>query len=384
MKTRKAIKSHSTDTSNNSWSKSENEKRLRADESASYYRKAYAWVDPDKDPAKKSSYKFLHHEIDSDGNIGPANMKACQSIIGALNGARGGAKIPEEDRKGVWNHAARHLRDGELEPAELKSIEDIVFQKRSRPEKRFVCSPEIRINRESDDSPVIEGYAAVFNEWTSIGGFFDERIARGAFKKTINESDIRALMNHDPNYILGRNKADPSTLALKEDRKGLFTVINPPGTQWANDLLVSMDRGDINQMSFAFDVIKESWDNEENKRTIQEVKLYDVSVVTYPAYPTTSAYLRSMLFIPESETKILDSLTGVLFKASRGIKLSDNDCCLLRDAIDLYQSYLPVETEPASDHSTSGNKPSDEAHLLSDWIQMQAKIAEYRYKYLIQ
>jgi len=140
METRGAIKSHSTDTSDGPWSRAENEKRLRTDESASYYRKAYAWVDPDKDPTKKSSYKFLNHEIDSDGNIGPANMKACQSIIGALNGARGGAKIPEEDRKGVWNHAARHLRDGGLEPAELKSIEDIVSQKRSKPEKRFIVT----------------------------------------------------------------------------------------------------------------------------------------------------------------------------------------------------------------------------------------------------
>ena len=117
---KKAIPSHSTDTSEGSWDAAGNVKRLKADQTYSYYRKMFAWVAPDGDPTKKTSYKFPHHEVDGDGNIGAANIKACVSIIGALNGARGGTTIPDADRKGVWSHAARHLKDADLEPAPLK------------------------------------------------------------------------------------------------------------------------------------------------------------------------------------------------------------------------------------------------------------------------
>jgi phage head maturation protease len=83
---------------------------------------------------------------------------------------------------------------------------------------------------EGEQAGQLVGHAAVFNQWTTIsewyGDGWDESVAPGAFRKTIKEADIRALWNHDPNIILGRNKA--GTLKLSEDETGLLTTITPP------------------------------------------------------------------------------------------------------------------------------------------------------------
>lgn len=155
-------------------------------------------------------------------------------------------------------------------------------------ERRFLPA-EMRV--EQDGS--IEGYAAVFDEWADLG-FFREKIRAGAFKKTIQEADVRALFNHDPNYVLGRNKA--GTLELAEDRHGLHFRVDPPKAGWANDLHGSIQRGDINQASFGFNTIKDAWDHDADpaERELLEVRLFDVSVVTYPAYEQTEVSARSL------------------------------------------------------------------------------------------
>lgn len=141
---------------------------------------------------------------------------------------------------------------------------------------------------EGGSGRTIVGYAAVFNSTTDIG-FFRERIAPGAFSAAIARDDVRALVNHSDSRVLGRNKS--GTLRLFEDERGLRYEIDAPDTQDARDLLVLMDRGDINQSSFAFVATSETWDETGDKplRTVNEVRLYDVSVVTYPAYEDTEA-----------------------------------------------------------------------------------------------
>ena len=127
---------------------------------------------------------------------------------------------------------------------------------------------------------------------------FREKIAPGAFKKALKSSDARALFNHDPNIILGRQSA--GTLKLKEDEKGLLSEVNPPDTQYIRDVVLApMKRGDIKEMSFGFLVKTEEWKEEKEKefvtRTIIEVdRLFDISPVTFPAYPDTSVALRSL------------------------------------------------------------------------------------------
>lgn len=233
---------------------------------------------------------------------------------------------------------------------------------KAKKETRFVQTAELRAEKREDESPVIKGYAAVFDKWADIGGWFMEKIRKGAFKKTIGEADIRALLNHDANYVLGRNKSD--TLRLAEDKKGLAVEIDPPDAQWANDLLVSMERGDISQMSFGFEVIKEAWDNERDERELIEVRLFDVSVVTFPAYDSTSAQVRQLIDIPDSELNI-DSLTGVLFRASRGVELKPEDREMLENHCELIRSYIP-EPEPEGNHSGADDEPGDHSEGRED------------------
>ncbi len=162
-------------------------------------------------------------------------------------------------------------------------------------EYRTLPMTELRA-AEHDGKKVIEGHAAVFDSWSeTLGGFFPfkEKVRKGAFQKSIGKDDIRALFNHDANHVLGRNRA--GTLELSEDDKGLFVRIYPPDTQWARDLQTSMERGDISQMSFGFTVEQDKWSTEDDTdtRELVEVKLFDVSPVTFPAYTQTDAGVRA-------------------------------------------------------------------------------------------
>jgi HK97 family phage prohead protease len=146
----------------------------------------------------------------------------------------------------------------------------------------------------ADATRKMVGYAARFDTKADIMGLFQERIAPGAFTRAIGNDDVRALVNHDPSLLLGRNKS--GTLALTQDNAGLRFEITPPDTQLARDLMVSMERGDINQCSFGFIATREEWDETGDVpvRTLLEVELFDVSIVTYPAYDETSAAVRSL------------------------------------------------------------------------------------------
>ena len=162
-------------------------------------------------------------------------------------------------------------------------------------ERRILCK-EVRVDS-TGEKPSIRGYAAVFNQLSEDLGGFREQLATGAFTDAMAQSDVRALINHDPNLVLGRNTA--GTLTMREDAAGLYVEITPPATQAVRDLVELMTRGDVNQMSFAFTVAKEdqAWTRDGTGpwlRTIKKVsRLYDVSVVTYPAYAQTSAAVRA-------------------------------------------------------------------------------------------
>ena len=155
---------------------------------------------------------------------------------------------------------------------------------------------ELRVSDpKADEPPVIEGYAAVFNQRSEdLGGFF-ELVRPGAFAKTIGEADVRALIQHDPSRVIGRSKNE--TLTLKEDIHGLRVKILPPDTSYARDLITSIKRGDIDQMSFGFETVRDEWliTKDEILRSLLEVRLFDVSPVTFPAYPQTSVGVRSKL-----------------------------------------------------------------------------------------
>lgn len=152
---------------------------------------------------------------------------------------------------------------------------------------------EVRASPLADGSLRFEGYAALFNSWSQDLGGFREQIAPGAFTKALTADDVRALLNHDKNYVLGRNRS--GTLVLTEDERGLHFEVTAPNTQWARDLAESVRRGDINQCSFGFQAVRDDWRTADgiDERTLMEVRLFDVSIVTYPAYLETSANVRS-------------------------------------------------------------------------------------------
>jgi len=159
-------------------------------------------------------------------------------------------------------------------------------------EERSFPIAELRADSGEGEQRTIKGHAAVFNKKSEDLGGFVEKIAPGAFADTL-DADVRALFNHSPDYVLGRTKA--GTLRMEEDKKGLAVEIDPPDTSFANDLMVSIERGDISQMSFGFRVLREEWDEKPKTpvRTLHEVELFDVSPVTFPAYTQTKVAVRS-------------------------------------------------------------------------------------------
>lgn len=194
-------------------------------------------------------------------------------------------------------------------------------------ERRFTrASPRVERREKPDgspDDPHIVGHAAVFDEWTTLyeGRYWTWRevIRPGAFANAVKErQDVRALFNHDSNFILGRTKSH--TLVCSEDARGLMTDCRVPGTRTILDLVVApMERGDLDGMSFAFCVRKgdtvtrtETEDGTvvienggeritiryEGERCVEErelldLDLSDVSPVTFPQYEGTDVALRA-------------------------------------------------------------------------------------------
>lgn len=145
----------------------------------------------------------------------------------------------------------------------------------------------------------LAGYAALFNSETVIAGLFRERIAPGAFRDSLQrKDDVRALFNHDPNYVLGRTKS--GTLTLREDNYGLhYTVQINPNDPAALSVVARAERRDVSGSSFAFaidDPNDEEWQLDDRKklplRILRRLRLVDVSPVVFPAYEATSVAAR--------------------------------------------------------------------------------------------
>lgn len=252
------------------------------------------------------------------------------------------------------NAICNSIWDESKKKKEKKSEEDSMYIKIDEMERRCLPTSELRIDGTAT-APKITGYAAVFNTWTDIYGWFKESIRPGAFTKTINENDIRALINHDEDLVLGRNKAKPNpTLKLREDSKGLAIEIIPPDTTYSNDLLISMRRGDITQMSFGFQVNKAETDFEKDERILIDVTLFDVSIVTFPAYPTTSAEVRAAFQHKEPikvEPQKWEEFDRITAKIKAGEELTEEE---LRAIV----VYIPSLSPPAASHAEIVSPPA--------------------------
>jgi len=156
-------------------------------------------------------------------------------------------------------------------------------------------SEPVEIRADDDGEVRVAGYAAVFNEERSIGGAFIERIAPGAFAAAIERGDdVVFLVNH-AGLPLARTRS--GTLSLSEDERGLYMEARLDGSDPdVRALVPKMKRGDLDKMSFAFVPMRQTWDDSGDipKRTIEDVALHDVSIVTTPAYDGTEIGLRSL------------------------------------------------------------------------------------------
>jgi len=169
-----------------------------------------------------------------------------------------------------------------VDGAEVRSLSEVVEQRAYDGELKAAV-----------EGRTVEGYASVFNSMSEDLGGFREIILPGAFSNVL-DNDVRALYNHDSNYLLARTTS--GTLELKEDDKGLYYRFEMPNTSYGNDMLELFRRGDLSQSSFGFTVEKDSWRMEEGQhvRYIERVgSLFDVSPVVYPAYASASSGLRS-------------------------------------------------------------------------------------------
>jgi len=137
------------------------------------------------------------------------------------------------------------------------------------------------------------GYASVFNQDATIGNYFVERVAPGAFDGTLG-GDIRALVDHDTGRVIGRTKS--GTLRLSVDSHGLKIEIDVPDTADGRDLWTLVERGDISGMSIGFQVTKDMWDETGDipVRTVMAINLIEVSAVAFPAFDGTEIGVRSL------------------------------------------------------------------------------------------
>jgi len=182
-------------------------------------------------------------------------------------------------------------------------------------ENRHIAAAELRTITDDNGLKHIVGYAALFNTLSEPLYGFRERIKPGCFRNSLAK-DVKCLWNHDRNLILGRTKS--GTLMLSEDEIGLKIDCIPPDTEMVRGFMASIDRGDIDQMSFAFLTKTDDWniENGETVRTLIEVELKDVSPATFPAYTDTSVALRSLDTwkagqTPENEGNNAESPPGV-------------------------------------------------------------------------
>ncbi len=242
----------------------------------------------------------------------------------AMNYAEGVvARIRAEERTmtdtteklGRWADVARAIQkkiDGETSTKE--------------PEIR-TTNTEFEIRSEGEDGMTFTGYASVFNSSSEDLGGFREFVAPGAFKRSLQaRNEIKLLWNHDTNEPLASVRG--GSLELVEDRYGLKVKAKLPNTTRGRDVAELLRSKVIDSMSFGFNVIKDSWSDNGSVRTLESVRLHEVSIVTFPAYSATTATVRSM-----QPTIDADELANALLKLESGEDLDEKSANLITDVV---------------------------------------------------
>lgn len=206
---------------------------------------------------------------------------------------------------------------------------------------------DLELRASEDGSVTFDGIASVVDTPYTVRdmfGEFQETMVKGSFKKTLAEkADVRLLVNHD-GLPLARTKSKTLTLSANPDLRSVakLDAANPR----VQEVRSAMDRGDLDQMSIGFRVVRQEWNGDYTERFIREVELFDVSVVTYPASPTTSASLRSIealmaLDLTDATTdelrRAIDHLTTLLAPEGQHVNESLRSPEEIKREIDAYR-----------------------------------------------
>lgn len=243
---------------------------------------------------------------------------------------------------------------------------------RIRAERMIMENVEIR----TFDAAICEMRAAENGDGMTFGGYawryeepssplpFTERIARGAFTRTLkSKNDIRAYVNHDDTKLLGSTRA--KTLRIEDRAEGGWVEIDLPDTVDGNTIRTLVARGDITGMSFGFSTVRDSWSKDGQERTLHEVRIHEVSVVTgVPAYPTTTASVRNLRVI----AKRTDTDAGALAEAISALEageLNDDQAAILRKVVD---RAAGIEEAPAAEQTVPISLLVKQLDLLSKAI----------------
>lgn len=316
-----AIRIHHTATDDGRWDGPTNEARLRLSESETYYRSAFAWIDPDADPQTKAAYKFIHHFVSSDGTVVAASTRACIAGIAVLNGARGGTTIPDADRQGVYNHLAAHLKDADMEPPDLKA--------QPADEEKDL---KLDLKQLDETEGTFEGDLSVYGAVDALG----DVVEPGAFTRTLKSTGgkIPLLWAHDVRSPIGllELRDTPESLQVK----GTINLEDAHGRQ-AHSMLKFFKRTGLNMgLSIGFLSLRDEVKN--GIRYLKELRLFEGSLVCFPAnrlcYVTDVKQIESKDFQSSLATiqgwqirqQIIDALCEALMEAFYADGMTRDEC----------------------------------------------------------
>lgn len=237
--------------------------------------------------------------------------------------------------------------------------------------------------RADGDGRTFSGYAAVFNADSEPMGGFTERIAPGAFRRSLTSHgwDVKLLANHDAGRVLGSTRA--KTLRLTEDDRGLYVEATLPDNTDGRDIAESIRRGDIDSMSFGFSITPggDSWSNDGAIRTLTDVKLYEVSIVAWPAYTSTAGTtsVRALTAYAQRTDIDSDALKGAIDALTEVKQLTTEQAQMLRQIIDQLEMESEQEQEIEDEIDMTEVAPAEDVidemplDVLLNQIQLKLK-----------
>ena len=301
---------------------------------------------------KQGVYDHVAHHL-RDAGIVPAEMKSApradhrhaafsgtHTHSHAAMGSQGGDETHTHEHSHDEDHDhSHHGQEAKSARSLTKGISPLAQFRTASLRKNFYVGSQNRAVAQFEFRTLgsgdlrVSGYAAVFEEPTDIPDFwgsFRERIKTNAFAKTLAEQDdVRFLINHD-GLPLARTKS--GTLKLSQDTRGLHMEADlDQRSSLVRDLSSAIERGDLDQMSFAFQATRQAWNEDYSERDILEAKLFDVSAVTYPAYEGTSIGMRSAILRAVGPKAMATALQDF----RDGKTLSANTMAVLREVLDL-------------------------------------------------